>query len=159
MAVDGETFRQVLGSWATGVTIVTSQHGDVRHGMTVSAFNEVSLDPPLVLVCADKSSNTMGVIEQSGAFSVSILARGQDELSNLFANKQKEAIRFNGLDCTLGVTGCPRIPKLPTMLSEEVSRLGLEPPKTPPPEHRRWVETGVNHNSFGRPVDGQSLAT
>ncbi len=110
MAVDGETFKQVLGSWATGVTIVTSQHGDVRHGMTVSAFNEVSLDPPLVLVCADKSSNTMGVIEQSGAFSVSILARGQDELSNLFANKQKEAIRFDGLACTLGVTGCPRIP-------------------------------------------------
>ncbi len=110
MAVDGETFKRVLRSWATGVTIVTSQHGDVRHGMTVSSFNEVSLDPPLVLVCADKSSNTMGVIEQSGAFSVSILARGQDELSTLFANKQKEAIRFNGLDCALGATGCPRIP-------------------------------------------------
>ena len=110
MAVDGETFKRVLRSWATGVTIVTSQHGDVRHGMTVSSFNEVSLDPPLVLVCADKSSSTMGVIERSGTFSVSILARGQDELSTLFANKQKEAIRFNGLDCALGATGCPRIP-------------------------------------------------
>ena len=110
MAVDSETFKQVLGSWATGVTIVTSQYGDLRHGMTVSAFNEVSLDPPMVLFCADKSSNTMGVIEQSRVFSVSILARSQDELSNLFANKQKEAVRFNGLDCTLGATGCPRIP-------------------------------------------------
>ena len=110
MAVDSETFKQVLGSWATGVTIVTSQYGDLRHGMTVSAFNEVSLDPPMVLFCADKSSNTMGVIEQSRVFSVSILARSQEELSNLFANKQKEAVRFNDLDCTLGATGCPRIP-------------------------------------------------
>ncbi len=42
MAVDGETFKRVLRSWATGVTIVTSQHGDVRHGMTVSSFTEVS---------------------------------------------------------------------------------------------------------------------
>ena len=110
MAVDSETFKRVLGSWATGVTIVTSQHGDLRHGMTVSSFNEVSLDPPMILVCADKSSSTLGVIEQSRAFSVSILARGQDELSNLFANKQKEETRFRGLECTLGATGCPRIP-------------------------------------------------
>ncbi len=110
MPVDGETFRQVLRSWATGVTIVTSQAGDLRHGMTVSAFNEVSLDPPLILVCADKTSNTRGVIERSHAFSVSILANGQDELSSLFANKRQEAVRFDGLECELGATGCPRIP-------------------------------------------------
>ncbi|MEE9282277.1 MAG: flavin reductase family protein [Myxococcota bacterium] len=110
MPVDAETFRQALGSWATGVTIVTSQAGDLRHGMTVSAFNEVSLHPPLVLVCADKTSSTQGVIERSHAFSVSILADGQDELSNLFASKRQEAVRFDGLECELGVTGCPRIP-------------------------------------------------
>ncbi len=110
MAVDAETFKRALGSWATGVTIVTSQVGDLRHGMTVSAFNEVSLEPPLVLICADKTSNTLGVIQQAGAFSVSVLSSRQDELSGLFANEQKEAIRFDGLDCKLGATGCPRIP-------------------------------------------------
>ncbi len=110
MAVDAETFKRALGSWATGVTIVTSQVEGLRHGMTVSAFNEVSLEPPLVLVCADKTSNTLGVIQQAGAFSVSVLSSGQDELSGLFANKKEEAIRFDGLDCPLGATGCPRIP-------------------------------------------------
>ena len=110
MAVDPEQFRKVLGCWATGVTIVTSQDGDLRHGMTVSAFNEVSLDPPLVLVCADKNSNTLGVIERSKAFTVSILADDQSEVSNLFADKKREDIRFERLDCSRGATGCPRIP-------------------------------------------------
>ena len=110
MAVDAETFKRALGSWATGLTIVTSQFGDLRHGMTVSAFNEVSVEPPLVLICADKTSNTLGVIQQAGAFSVSVLSSCQDELSGLFANQQEEAIRFDGLDCPLGATGCPRIP-------------------------------------------------
>ena len=111
MSIDAEKFKKVLGSWATGVTIVTSQHGDLRHGMTVSAFNEVSLDPPLVLVSADKTSNTKGVIDQSGAFTVSILAADQDAVSNLFADKKREEIRFESLECAPGKTGCPRIPE------------------------------------------------
>ncbi len=110
MAVDAETFKRALGSWATGVTIVTSQDGALRHGMTVSAFNEVSMDPPLVVICADKTSNTQALIERVRAFSVSILSQGQDQLSRLFANKEREELRFDGLDCEIGVTGCPRIP-------------------------------------------------
>ena len=110
MAVDAETFKRVLGSWATGVTIVTSQDGALRHGMTVSAFNEVSLDPPLVLICADKTSNTQALIERTRTFSVSILSQGQDQLSRLFANKEREELRFDSLDCEIGATGCPRIP-------------------------------------------------
>jgi flavin reductase (DIM6/NTAB) family NADH-FMN oxidoreductase RutF len=110
MAVDGESFRRALGSWASGVTIVTSQHGGERLGMTVSAFSSVSLVPPLVLVCADKSSNTNTLIQKSGAFTVNVLAAGQSALSNLFADKKREAIRFDGLDCEQGATGCPRLP-------------------------------------------------
>lgn len=110
MAVDAETFKRALGSWATGVTIVTSQDGALRHGMTVSAFNEVSLDPPLVLICADKTSNTQALIERTRTFSVSILSQGQDQLSRLFANKEREELRFESLDCEIGATGCPRIP-------------------------------------------------
>jgi flavin reductase (DIM6/NTAB) family NADH-FMN oxidoreductase RutF len=110
MPVEPEIFRRVLGSWATGVTIVTSRHREHVHGMTVSAFCSVSLDPMLVLVCADKTSNTQALIERSQVFSVSLLAAGQEELSNRFASKKEEHRRFEGLACETGVTGCPRIP-------------------------------------------------
>ena len=58
MSVAPDDFKKALSCWATGVTIVTARAGDRVHGMTVSAFSEVSLDPPLVLVCVDKTSNT-----------------------------------------------------------------------------------------------------
>ena len=110
MPIDLDSFRSALGSWASGVTIVTSRTGDLQHGMTASAFASVSAEPPQVLICANRESNTQSVIEKSGAFSVSILAQGQEELSNLFADKSREDIRFDGLDCPTGKTGCPRIP-------------------------------------------------
>ena len=110
MAVDAESFKRVAASWATGVTIVTSRAGDRQQGMTVSAFSEVSLDPPLFLVCAEKTSITNELIAESGAFSVSILQRGQEELSNKFASKRDEHRRFEGIRCEDGATGCPRIP-------------------------------------------------
>ena len=110
MSVAPEEFRRVLGSWASGVTIVTSRSGDRVHGMTVSAFSSVSLSPPLVLVCAEKSSNTNELIERSGVFTISVLSQGQEELSNRFASKKHEDVRFDGLECADGATGCPQIP-------------------------------------------------
>src|SRR5262245_701079 len=110
MAVDVDTFKRVLGSWVSGVTIVTSRHGELQHGMTASAFSSVSADPPQILICANRDSNTHAVIERSRCFSVSILAAGQEELSNLFADKSREDVRFDGLACATGATGCPRIP-------------------------------------------------
>ncbi len=107
MPVPVERFRQALSQWASGVTIVTSRSGDVVHGMTVSAFTSVSLDPPLVLVCADKASNTHGVIAESGSFAAHVLAQGQEDLSSLFADKQREAERFAGRAWSEGATGAP----------------------------------------------------
>jgi flavin reductase (DIM6/NTAB) family NADH-FMN oxidoreductase RutF len=89
---------------------VTSQHEGERMGMTVSAFSSVSLDPPLVLVCADKASNTNALIQRSRVFTVNVLGREQSKLSSLFADKKRESIRFDGLDCKTGATGCPRLP-------------------------------------------------
>ena len=108
--VDPELFRRVLGAWPSGVTIVTSRAGERVQGMTVSAFTSVSLEPPLVLVCADKASITNSLIEASGVFAVSMLASDQQEISNRFASKRDEHRRFEGLDCRDGETGCPRIP-------------------------------------------------
>ena len=76
MSVTGAEFRTALGHWASGVAIVTSAAGDRIHGMTVSAFSSVSLDPPLVMICADKSSNTLGVIEEGRVFAANILCAG-----------------------------------------------------------------------------------
>ena len=107
MALDVDAFKQVLGRWTTGVTIVTSRAGDTIHGMTVSAFTEVSLEPPLVLVCAEKSSNTHPVIAEGGVFAVNILARNQAALSDKFASKRDEHLRFEGVDWTTAETGAP----------------------------------------------------
>lgn len=110
MSVGAEEFRRALSHWATGVTIVTSRTGETIHGMTVSAFSSVSLDPPLVLICADKNSNTLGVIAAGGVFAVHILAAGQEELSNLFASKKDEEHRFDEIAWRPGKTGAPLIP-------------------------------------------------
>lgn len=107
MEVSSSDFKSLCGRWTTGVTIVTARDGDTVHGMTVSAFTEVSLEPPLVLVCADKSSNTHAVIEKGGVFAVNVLAQGQEALSNRFASKKDEWKRFDGLEVDAGSTGAP----------------------------------------------------
>jgi len=107
VAIDADGFKQVLSHWVTGVTIVTTRDGDRIHGMTVSAFTEVSLEPPLVLVCADKRSNTHPVIAAGKVFAVNVLASDQAELSNRFASKKEESSRFDGLAYTTGETGAP----------------------------------------------------
>jgi flavin reductase (DIM6/NTAB) family NADH-FMN oxidoreductase RutF len=120
--LDAAAFKRALGRWTSGVTIVTSRYGDLRHGMTVSAFCSVSTDPPQVLICANRESRTRSVIRKASAFSVSILARDQEALADLFADKSREQIRFDGLDCATGVTGCPRIPGALVHLDCEVLR-------------------------------------
>ena len=108
--IDGDEFRKLLGRWTTGVTIVTTCAGEKIHGMTVSAFTEVSLSPPLVLVCADKGSHTHPVIEAGRVFAVNVLAAGQEELSDRFASKRDEWRRFEGLDWETAESGAPVLP-------------------------------------------------
>jgi flavin reductase (DIM6/NTAB) family NADH-FMN oxidoreductase RutF len=109
MAIDADEFRAVMGSWPSGVTIVTSRAGERIHGMTVSDFSGVSLDPPLALVCAAKSSVTTGLIEEGQCFGVNILSSDQDALSNRFASKKDEFKRFDGVETFEGATGAPLI--------------------------------------------------
>ncbi len=110
MAVTADEFRAGLSRWASGVTIVTARAGEDIHGMTVSAFASVSLDPPLVLVCADKGTHTLPVIERGGCFAANVLTAAQSDLSNRFASSKDEFRRFEGLDCDAGPTGSPLIP-------------------------------------------------
>ena len=107
MAISSEDYKGALGRWATGVTIVTARVGDRVHGMTVSAFTEVSLDPPLVLICADRSSNTLPLIDEAQVLAVNVLARDQEAVSSRFASKEHEWERFDGLEYDEGETGAP----------------------------------------------------
>ena len=107
MAVDVVELKQVLARRVSGVAVVTARDGDVVHGMTVSAFTEVSLVPPLVLVCAEKTSNTHPVIARGGVFALNVLACDQAALSDRFASKVDDERRFLGLDYETGVTGAP----------------------------------------------------
>jgi flavin reductase (DIM6/NTAB) family NADH-FMN oxidoreductase RutF len=109
VAIDAEEYKQCLSLWATGVTIVTARAGDRIHGMTVSAFAAVSLDPRLVLVCAEKTTITHELIAQGGVFAVNLLTREQEALSNRFASKKDEHRRFEGTAHRSGATGAPLI--------------------------------------------------
>ena len=120
MTLDPEQFKLALRRWASGVTIITARHEDEIGGMTVSAFSSVSLNPPLVLACADKTSNTTPLIAKGGVFAANILTVDQQELSNRFAKTGNEAVRFDGLDCKTGPSGAPWIPGALAVLDCEV---------------------------------------
>jgi flavin reductase len=105
----GADFRQALGAFATGVTVITTRGEDHLFGMTANAFSSVSLDPPLVLVCVISGTTGAQVIEQNAAFAVNILGSHQEAISRYFASKDRprglEA--FNEIPHTTVVTGCP----------------------------------------------------
>src|SRR5580698_7663234 len=80
-------FRNALGRFASGVTVISVHHQDRTHGMTANAFVSVSLDPPLVLVSLDNRSNMHRLLPDVRRYGVSILAEDQEMLSNHFAGK------------------------------------------------------------------------
>jgi len=88
-------FRKAMGKFATGVSVITTQHQEHTHGMTANAFMSVSLDPPLVLVSLDNRSHMHRILPATGLFGVSVLAEGQEEISNHFAGRSVDGLRFN----------------------------------------------------------------
>lgn len=110
MPIDRQQYKAGLRRWASGITVVTTRAGEELAGMTVSSFTAVSLDPPLVLICAEKRSNTLPVIARAGVFAVNVLCEEQHELSARFALVGNEALRFEGLVCGSGPTGSPWLP-------------------------------------------------
>jgi flavin reductase (DIM6/NTAB) family NADH-FMN oxidoreductase RutF len=86
-------FRQALGQFATGVTVITTMHEGIVHGMTANAFCSVSLEPPLVLVSVDTRSHMHRLLTQSRRYGVSVLSKDQEELSRHFAGRSQEGLR------------------------------------------------------------------
>ena len=108
--VDVPAFRRAMGSFPTGVTVVTVASADASlHGLTVNSFSSVSLDPMLVLVCLNGASRSVGLIKRAGAFAVNVLSAGQQDVSRRFADRYRPAgpTMFDGVPFEPGVTGCP----------------------------------------------------
>jgi 3-hydroxy-9,10-secoandrosta-1,3,5(10)-triene-9,17-dione monooxygenase reductase component len=112
--IDGEAaqaaareFRDVLGQYASGVTVVTTVRGGTPEGMTCQSFTSVSLDPPLVAFLPMKTSRAFAAIRQSRRFCVNFLAADQTELSNRFASLAED--KFDGVEWQSTKSGMPRL--------------------------------------------------
>jgi len=102
-------FRAALGSFATGVTIVTTKAADGSDvGMTANSFNSVSLDPPMVLWSIGKSALSQPAFAAAEYFAVHILASDQEDLSNRFARRGED--KFQAIDLERGPGGVPLLP-------------------------------------------------
>jgi flavin reductase (DIM6/NTAB) family NADH-FMN oxidoreductase RutF len=107
-AVDPLLLRRAFGSFATGITIVTTTDDDGQPvGLTANSFTSVSLDPPLVLFCLDRKSSNLQRFQRSAAFGINVLSSDQQELSTRFVKRGED--RFNGVSWALRETGVPVI--------------------------------------------------
>ena len=96
MSIDASAFRNLLGRFATGVTVVTAHDSKgAAQGMTVSAFCSLSLDPPLVLMCIDKTAAMYDLLTSCERFTVNILSESQEEVARRFA--ATESAKFDGI--------------------------------------------------------------
>jgi 3-hydroxy-9,10-secoandrosta-1,3,5(10)-triene-9,17-dione monooxygenase reductase component len=93
-------YRDTIGHFASGVTIVTSSGPDGPAGMTTNAISSLSLDPLLLLVCFEQRSRTLAVVRESGRFAVNILARDEQELAAVFASKRVAREKFESVTHT-----------------------------------------------------------
>ena len=106
MSVSKDDFRSALGRFASGVTIVTTRDASGKlHGITVSAFCSVSLEPPLVLVCIEKTTGSHFAFQESSSFVVNLLAADQQYLSDRFASHLPD--KFDTVKCRLGIDDLP----------------------------------------------------
>ena len=105
-SVDVETFRTAMGSWVTGVVVVTAGHPDGRDaGLVMVSLAPVSQEPPLVLWSVDRGSGSLDVWLGAPGFALHLLAADQEPLAWQFARKGPE--KFGGLDCARGLVGAP----------------------------------------------------
>lgn len=103
--IDPRSFRQVLGQFCTGITIITTMHDGVPNGFACQSFAALSLDPPLVLFCPTKVSRSWQAIEATGRFCVNVLAESQREVCARFGSREPD--KFAGVDWHPSTLGSP----------------------------------------------------
>lgn len=107
MPIDDAVFRLAMSHFASGVTVVTTAHEGRLYGMTVASFASLSLRPPLVLVCIEKSVKTHDAVLAAGKFGVSILGSDQADVSTKFASRSDD--KFTGIELVPGELDVPLI--------------------------------------------------
>lgn len=107
MSIDQARFRQVMGHFTTGVTVVTMAVGEHIDGITVNSFCSLSLSPPLVLICIGKENDSHGFLQQAEMYAVNILSVDQEEVSRRFAMREGE--KFPRGSFVLSTWGLPLI--------------------------------------------------
>jgi flavin reductase (DIM6/NTAB) family NADH-FMN oxidoreductase RutF len=112
MPVTPEQLRAALGSYPTGVTLVTAIGPNGPSGATANAVTSLSLDPPMMLACLDRGSRTLTSVREQGRFGVNALAAGQEELARRFAGKNPEADKWDGVEWAES----EQLPRLPGAL-------------------------------------------
>src|SRR5215467_12787915 len=104
--LDSWDFRQAVGVFTTGVTVVTSCDAEgVRYGLTANSFTSVSLEPPLVLFCAYQRALSLEGLIRSGHFAINVLAADQEDIAKRFARPAED--KFAGLNWRVGILGDP----------------------------------------------------
>jgi 3-hydroxy-9,10-secoandrosta-1,3,5(10)-triene-9,17-dione monooxygenase reductase component len=98
--VDQRAFRDTVGRFPTGVTVVTASGPQGPAGLTTNAFCSLSLDPALVVVCFDNDSRTLPVVRESRRFAVNVLRAGDEDLARLFAGKAPHPAKFEAVTHT-----------------------------------------------------------
>lgn len=104
-AIDPRAFRQVLGQFCTGITIITTMQDDVPNGFACQSFAALSLDPPLVLFCPTKVSRSWQAIESTGRFCVNVLTEQQRDVCARFGSKEPD--KFAGVGWHRSPLGSP----------------------------------------------------
>ena len=108
MSIDAARFRQIIGHFATGVTVITTAHDGWLHGMTANAIASLSLDPLLLLICIDHTAHALEQVTKSGKFAVNILTEEQEDISRLFAaTAEPEQGSLRGAAYHFGPNGSP----------------------------------------------------
>lgn len=103
--VDRDHMRRAMGRFASGITIITTRYDGSDYGLTASAVSALSLDPPMLLICVNKTSNTQQAIKASGVFAVNILRETHSDVARRFATSHTG--KFDALRVTYGALGAP----------------------------------------------------
>ncbi|MFC7401855.1 flavin reductase family protein [Citricoccus sp. GCM10030269] len=119
--VDSGRFREVVGHFATGVTVISTRLGERSFGTTASSVASLSVDPPMMLACLNRGSATHGAVSQTGRFAVNVLSTDQAGLARAFAQKGDD--KFQGVAHALGAQGMPLLDGALAALECEVTEV------------------------------------
>ena len=139
--VDGQTFKNILSSWATGITVITVSSNDDWQAFTANSFASVSIDPPLICMNVANRIDSRNYIAREGHFAINILMDNQLDLGKRFAGYFDDQFenRFDGLKCDTTSYGDPILPNSMAWLSCTVEHM---------------INLGENTMFIGRVKDG-----